>query len=179
MTPIVFSRCCCGGFDIFLSVSFHRGLFFFFFFFNDTATTEIYTRSIVGSVRCVQETVSTQSTWDRMTLRNKSGGMLGSISSSGEVRNSSGSKIGYFSGSDIRNGSGSKLGTFSGGDFRNSSGSKIGSISSSGDVRNGSGSKLGSISSSGDARDGSGSLVGTASGIKPEWAAAYFFFHFF
>eukprot|EP00831_Metopus_contortus_P040893 TRINITY_DN32034_c0_g2_i1.p1 TRINITY_DN32034_c0_g2~~TRINITY_DN32034_c0_g2_i1.p1 ORF type:complete len:234 (+),score=66.01 TRINITY_DN32034_c0_g2_i1:64-765(+) len=29
-----------------------------FFFFNDTATTEIYTRSIVGSVRCVQETVS-------------------------------------------------------------------------------------------------------------------------
>eukprot|EP00831_Metopus_contortus_P035637 TRINITY_DN28372_c0_g1_i1.p1 TRINITY_DN28372_c0_g1~~TRINITY_DN28372_c0_g1_i1.p1 ORF type:complete len:142 (-),score=27.86 TRINITY_DN28372_c0_g1_i1:244-669(-) len=27
------------------------------FFFNDTATTEIYTRSIVGSVRCVQETV--------------------------------------------------------------------------------------------------------------------------
>eukprot|EP00831_Metopus_contortus_P034117 TRINITY_DN27254_c0_g2_i1.p2 TRINITY_DN27254_c0_g2~~TRINITY_DN27254_c0_g2_i1.p2 ORF type:complete len:121 (-),score=16.68 TRINITY_DN27254_c0_g2_i1:31-393(-) len=29
---------------------------FIFFFFNDTATTEIYTRSIVGSVRCVQET---------------------------------------------------------------------------------------------------------------------------
>eukprot|EP00831_Metopus_contortus_P003263 TRINITY_DN11211_c0_g1_i11.p1 TRINITY_DN11211_c0_g1~~TRINITY_DN11211_c0_g1_i11.p1 ORF type:complete len:169 (+),score=12.12 TRINITY_DN11211_c0_g1_i11:78-584(+) len=30
--------------------------FLLFFFFNDTATTEIYTRSIVGSVRCVQET---------------------------------------------------------------------------------------------------------------------------
>eukprot|EP00831_Metopus_contortus_P061018 TRINITY_DN52895_c0_g1_i2.p1 TRINITY_DN52895_c0_g1~~TRINITY_DN52895_c0_g1_i2.p1 ORF type:complete len:109 (+),score=12.39 TRINITY_DN52895_c0_g1_i2:46-327(+) len=30
--------------------------FILFFFFNDTATTEIYTRSIVGSVRCVQET---------------------------------------------------------------------------------------------------------------------------
>eukprot|EP00825_Cyclidium_porcatum_P041692 TRINITY_DN5530_c0_g1_i2.p2 TRINITY_DN5530_c0_g1~~TRINITY_DN5530_c0_g1_i2.p2 ORF type:complete len:113 (+),score=3.63 TRINITY_DN5530_c0_g1_i2:94-432(+) len=28
-----------------------------FFFFNDTATTEIYTLHIVGSVRCVQETV--------------------------------------------------------------------------------------------------------------------------
>eukprot|EP00831_Metopus_contortus_P019918 TRINITY_DN18696_c0_g1_i2.p3 TRINITY_DN18696_c0_g1~~TRINITY_DN18696_c0_g1_i2.p3 ORF type:complete len:104 (+),score=27.48 TRINITY_DN18696_c0_g1_i2:54-365(+) len=27
-----------------------------FFFFNDAAHTEIYTRSIVGSVRCVQET---------------------------------------------------------------------------------------------------------------------------
>src|SRR5665811_1412973 len=27
--------------------------FFFVFFFNDTATTEIYTRKIVGSVRCV------------------------------------------------------------------------------------------------------------------------------
>eukprot|EP00831_Metopus_contortus_P041822 TRINITY_DN32884_c0_g1_i1.p2 TRINITY_DN32884_c0_g1~~TRINITY_DN32884_c0_g1_i1.p2 ORF type:complete len:175 (+),score=34.24 TRINITY_DN32884_c0_g1_i1:77-526(+) len=32
------------------------GMFFSCFFFNDTATTEIYTRSIVGSVRCVQET---------------------------------------------------------------------------------------------------------------------------
>eukprot|EP00825_Cyclidium_porcatum_P036160 TRINITY_DN38044_c0_g1_i1.p1 TRINITY_DN38044_c0_g1~~TRINITY_DN38044_c0_g1_i1.p1 ORF type:complete len:260 (-),score=67.53 TRINITY_DN38044_c0_g1_i1:81-860(-) len=30
----------------------------FFFFFNDTATTEIYTLHIVGSVRCVQETES-------------------------------------------------------------------------------------------------------------------------
>eukprot|EP00825_Cyclidium_porcatum_P017143 TRINITY_DN19964_c0_g1_i2.p1 TRINITY_DN19964_c0_g1~~TRINITY_DN19964_c0_g1_i2.p1 ORF type:complete len:304 (-),score=34.59 TRINITY_DN19964_c0_g1_i2:819-1730(-) len=30
---------------------------FYFFFFNDTATTEIYTLHIVGSVRCVQETV--------------------------------------------------------------------------------------------------------------------------
>eukprot|EP00825_Cyclidium_porcatum_P015629 TRINITY_DN18952_c0_g1_i1.p1 TRINITY_DN18952_c0_g1~~TRINITY_DN18952_c0_g1_i1.p1 ORF type:complete len:287 (-),score=36.68 TRINITY_DN18952_c0_g1_i1:65-925(-) len=29
---------------------------FIFFFFNDTATTEIYTLHIVGSVRCVQET---------------------------------------------------------------------------------------------------------------------------
>ena len=26
---------------------------FIIFFFNDTATTEIYTRSLVGSVRCV------------------------------------------------------------------------------------------------------------------------------
>eukprot|EP00825_Cyclidium_porcatum_P034803 TRINITY_DN3652_c0_g1_i2.p2 TRINITY_DN3652_c0_g1~~TRINITY_DN3652_c0_g1_i2.p2 ORF type:complete len:122 (+),score=17.26 TRINITY_DN3652_c0_g1_i2:71-436(+) len=32
----------------------------FFFFFNDTATTEIYTLHIVGSVRCVQET----GTWE-------------------------------------------------------------------------------------------------------------------
>eukprot|EP00825_Cyclidium_porcatum_P037235 TRINITY_DN4071_c0_g2_i16.p2 TRINITY_DN4071_c0_g2~~TRINITY_DN4071_c0_g2_i16.p2 ORF type:complete len:168 (-),score=54.41 TRINITY_DN4071_c0_g2_i16:397-900(-) len=31
-----------------------------FFFLNDTATTEIYTLHIVGSVRCVQET----GTWD-------------------------------------------------------------------------------------------------------------------
>eukprot|EP00831_Metopus_contortus_P018762 TRINITY_DN18025_c0_g1_i2.p1 TRINITY_DN18025_c0_g1~~TRINITY_DN18025_c0_g1_i2.p1 ORF type:complete len:130 (-),score=35.09 TRINITY_DN18025_c0_g1_i2:54-443(-) len=30
--------------------------FLFFFFLKGTATTEIYTRGIVGSVRCVQET---------------------------------------------------------------------------------------------------------------------------
>eukprot|EP00831_Metopus_contortus_P020395 TRINITY_DN18974_c0_g1_i1.p2 TRINITY_DN18974_c0_g1~~TRINITY_DN18974_c0_g1_i1.p2 ORF type:complete len:267 (-),score=68.05 TRINITY_DN18974_c0_g1_i1:80-880(-) len=57
--------------DLFMSVSFpslpycHVSIMpFFFFFFKDTAPTEIYTRSIVGSVRCVQETVSTQSTWE-------------------------------------------------------------------------------------------------------------------
>eukprot|EP00825_Cyclidium_porcatum_P049262 TRINITY_DN846_c0_g1_i1.p1 TRINITY_DN846_c0_g1~~TRINITY_DN846_c0_g1_i1.p1 ORF type:complete len:475 (-),score=104.23 TRINITY_DN846_c0_g1_i1:426-1850(-) len=33
-----------------------HSFYFFFFFFNDTATTEIYTLHIVGSVRCVQET---------------------------------------------------------------------------------------------------------------------------
>eukprot|EP00825_Cyclidium_porcatum_P005116 TRINITY_DN12449_c0_g1_i2.p1 TRINITY_DN12449_c0_g1~~TRINITY_DN12449_c0_g1_i2.p1 ORF type:complete len:141 (-),score=44.25 TRINITY_DN12449_c0_g1_i2:115-537(-) len=37
---------------------------FFFFFFNDTATTEIYTLHIVGSVRCVQET----GTWDIISV---------------------------------------------------------------------------------------------------------------
>eukprot|EP00825_Cyclidium_porcatum_P007623 TRINITY_DN13824_c0_g1_i4.p1 TRINITY_DN13824_c0_g1~~TRINITY_DN13824_c0_g1_i4.p1 ORF type:complete len:147 (-),score=26.88 TRINITY_DN13824_c0_g1_i4:14-454(-) len=31
-------------------------MFIYYFFFNDTATTEIYTLHIVGSVRCVQET---------------------------------------------------------------------------------------------------------------------------
>src|SRR5678816_2899253 len=30
-----------------------KPLLYFSFFFNDTATTEIYTRSLVGSVRCV------------------------------------------------------------------------------------------------------------------------------
>eukprot|EP00831_Metopus_contortus_P031838 TRINITY_DN2586_c0_g1_i5.p1 TRINITY_DN2586_c0_g1~~TRINITY_DN2586_c0_g1_i5.p1 ORF type:complete len:163 (+),score=46.27 TRINITY_DN2586_c0_g1_i5:91-579(+) len=46
---------------------------FFFFFFNDTATTEIYTRSIVGSVRCVQET----GTWvSNLILESKGGNQM-------------------------------------------------------------------------------------------------------
>ncbi len=32
-----------------------RGIDVFVFFFNDTATTEIYTEELVGSVRCVYE----------------------------------------------------------------------------------------------------------------------------
>eukprot|EP00825_Cyclidium_porcatum_P045213 TRINITY_DN6809_c0_g1_i1.p3 TRINITY_DN6809_c0_g1~~TRINITY_DN6809_c0_g1_i1.p3 ORF type:complete len:186 (-),score=48.24 TRINITY_DN6809_c0_g1_i1:60-617(-) len=48
-------------FLVLVSVSFSLAFPFpvfpqFFFFFNDTATTEIYTLHIVGSVRCVQET---------------------------------------------------------------------------------------------------------------------------
>eukprot|EP00831_Metopus_contortus_P061334 TRINITY_DN53179_c0_g1_i1.p1 TRINITY_DN53179_c0_g1~~TRINITY_DN53179_c0_g1_i1.p1 ORF type:complete len:122 (-),score=28.69 TRINITY_DN53179_c0_g1_i1:160-525(-) len=42
---------CCKQLQYLVSVG-----IYFFFLFNDTATTEIYTRSIVGSVRCVQET---------------------------------------------------------------------------------------------------------------------------
>eukprot|EP00831_Metopus_contortus_P029046 TRINITY_DN23976_c0_g1_i1.p1 TRINITY_DN23976_c0_g1~~TRINITY_DN23976_c0_g1_i1.p1 ORF type:complete len:197 (-),score=39.09 TRINITY_DN23976_c0_g1_i1:50-640(-) len=41
-----------------------------FFFFNDTATTEIYTRSIVGSVRCVQETGTWVSKLDKWKMLN-------------------------------------------------------------------------------------------------------------
>eukprot|EP00825_Cyclidium_porcatum_P047572 TRINITY_DN7763_c0_g1_i1.p2 TRINITY_DN7763_c0_g1~~TRINITY_DN7763_c0_g1_i1.p2 ORF type:complete len:100 (-),score=24.95 TRINITY_DN7763_c0_g1_i1:129-428(-) len=42
--------------DVSLFSSALRFFVTFFFFFNDTATTEIYTLHIVGSVRCVQET---------------------------------------------------------------------------------------------------------------------------
>eukprot|EP00825_Cyclidium_porcatum_P033650 TRINITY_DN35621_c0_g1_i1.p2 TRINITY_DN35621_c0_g1~~TRINITY_DN35621_c0_g1_i1.p2 ORF type:complete len:106 (+),score=28.82 TRINITY_DN35621_c0_g1_i1:105-422(+) len=46
-----------------------------FFFFNDTATTEIYTLHIVGSVRCVQETgidwlLGARETYKNYSLRN-------------------------------------------------------------------------------------------------------------
>eukprot|EP00825_Cyclidium_porcatum_P013859 TRINITY_DN17351_c0_g1_i3.p1 TRINITY_DN17351_c0_g1~~TRINITY_DN17351_c0_g1_i3.p1 ORF type:complete len:194 (+),score=30.23 TRINITY_DN17351_c0_g1_i3:76-657(+) len=41
----------------------------FFFFFNDTATTEIYTLHIVGSVRCVQETGQTMDTGNKVSTR--------------------------------------------------------------------------------------------------------------
>eukprot|EP00831_Metopus_contortus_P000249 TRINITY_DN10094_c0_g1_i2.p2 TRINITY_DN10094_c0_g1~~TRINITY_DN10094_c0_g1_i2.p2 ORF type:complete len:142 (-),score=11.76 TRINITY_DN10094_c0_g1_i2:91-477(-) len=47
-----------------------------FFFFNDTATTEIYTRSIVGSVRCVQET-AIRSIQPKSTTKPKSHFALG------------------------------------------------------------------------------------------------------
>ena len=36
-----------------LHVIYDSVYYYLFFFFNDTATTEIYTRSLVGSVRCV------------------------------------------------------------------------------------------------------------------------------
>eukprot|EP00825_Cyclidium_porcatum_P038079 TRINITY_DN4339_c0_g1_i1.p1 TRINITY_DN4339_c0_g1~~TRINITY_DN4339_c0_g1_i1.p1 ORF type:complete len:191 (-),score=30.64 TRINITY_DN4339_c0_g1_i1:29-601(-) len=50
---------CVGGVSqivVRLLLLFYSLCVFVFFFFNDTATTEIYTLHIVGSVRCVQET---------------------------------------------------------------------------------------------------------------------------
>eukprot|EP00825_Cyclidium_porcatum_P052150 TRINITY_DN9793_c0_g1_i4.p2 TRINITY_DN9793_c0_g1~~TRINITY_DN9793_c0_g1_i4.p2 ORF type:complete len:164 (-),score=25.20 TRINITY_DN9793_c0_g1_i4:167-658(-) len=41
--------------SLFTKITKHQH-YLLFFFFNDTATTEIYTLHIVGSVRCVQET---------------------------------------------------------------------------------------------------------------------------
>eukprot|EP00825_Cyclidium_porcatum_P051883 TRINITY_DN9680_c0_g1_i2.p2 TRINITY_DN9680_c0_g1~~TRINITY_DN9680_c0_g1_i2.p2 ORF type:complete len:159 (-),score=21.17 TRINITY_DN9680_c0_g1_i2:494-970(-) len=41
---------------VFVFVGLQQFIKYIFFFFNDTATTEIYTLHIVGSVRCVQET---------------------------------------------------------------------------------------------------------------------------
>eukprot|EP00825_Cyclidium_porcatum_P024936 TRINITY_DN27254_c0_g1_i3.p1 TRINITY_DN27254_c0_g1~~TRINITY_DN27254_c0_g1_i3.p1 ORF type:complete len:677 (+),score=116.20 TRINITY_DN27254_c0_g1_i3:32-2062(+) len=58
MLGFVFCMFCSFVFGCFLSQC--SLVFFFFFFFNDTATTEIYTLHIVGSVRCVQETAYQQ-----------------------------------------------------------------------------------------------------------------------
>eukprot|EP00825_Cyclidium_porcatum_P000968 TRINITY_DN10422_c0_g1_i2.p1 TRINITY_DN10422_c0_g1~~TRINITY_DN10422_c0_g1_i2.p1 ORF type:complete len:348 (-),score=63.45 TRINITY_DN10422_c0_g1_i2:30-1073(-) len=44
-------------------------IIYFFFFFNDTATTEIYTLHIVGSVRCVQETAVRQKVLEKSSKR--------------------------------------------------------------------------------------------------------------
>eukprot|EP01016_Furgasonia_blochmanni_P047141 TRINITY_DN68_c0_g1_i11.p2 TRINITY_DN68_c0_g1~~TRINITY_DN68_c0_g1_i11.p2 ORF type:complete len:140 (-),score=1.88 TRINITY_DN68_c0_g1_i11:228-647(-) len=51
-----------------------------FFFFNDTATTEIYTEQIVGSVRCVQETDTEPETRSDTTPREDTGEELNSVS---------------------------------------------------------------------------------------------------
>eukprot|EP00825_Cyclidium_porcatum_P040157 TRINITY_DN5016_c0_g1_i3.p2 TRINITY_DN5016_c0_g1~~TRINITY_DN5016_c0_g1_i3.p2 ORF type:complete len:123 (+),score=36.30 TRINITY_DN5016_c0_g1_i3:82-450(+) len=53
--------------------------FFFFFFFNDTATTEIYTLHIVGSVRCVQETGSKGGHKSELGLRDNNSAYVSAI----------------------------------------------------------------------------------------------------
>ena len=67
----------------------------------------------------------------------------------------------------------------SNGTVRNSSGNSIGKVESDGTVRNGSGSSVGKVESDGTVRNSSGNQIGSASGVKKEWAAAFFFFNFF
>ena len=92
-------------------------------------------------------------------LRNSSGSYIGRIESGGRVYNSSGSYSGRFDGDRIYNSSGSYIGRIDGGRVYNSSGSYIGRIESGGRIYN-----------------GSGSYIGEARGVRPDWAAAYFFF---
>ena len=44
------------------------------------------------------------------------------------------------------------------------------------DLRTSSGSYIGRIESGGRIYNGSGSYIGEARGVRPDWAAAYFFF---
>eukprot|EP00831_Metopus_contortus_P039003 TRINITY_DN30589_c0_g1_i1.p2 TRINITY_DN30589_c0_g1~~TRINITY_DN30589_c0_g1_i1.p2 ORF type:complete len:115 (+),score=6.89 TRINITY_DN30589_c0_g1_i1:70-414(+) len=71
MICLIFGLHCCGYCS-----------FFFVFFFNDTATTEIYTRSIVGSVRCVQETDSFSSSRSNQSDRTVTIASIGNCSQS-------------------------------------------------------------------------------------------------
>lgn len=64
-------------------------------------------------------------------------------------------------------------------DLRNGSNQKVGSIESNGTVRNASSQKVGTIESNGTIRNASNQTIGNASGVKKEWAAAFYFFDFF
>ncbi len=81
---------------------------------------------------------------------------------------------------DLRNASSQKVGSIeSNGTIRNASSQKVGSIESDGTVRNASSQKIGSVESNGTVRNASSQKIGSASGVKKEWAAAFYFFDFF
>ena len=103
------------------------------------------------------------------------GSLVGRIENDGSIR-VGGSVVGKFeSNGDIRI-KGTVVGKIeSNGDIRKK-GSIVGSVESNGDVRVG-GSVKGRIESNGSVRKG-GSVIGSARGVKPERAAAIFFFEF-
>ena len=61
------------------------------------------------------------------------------------------------------------------GAVRNASNAQIGRIESNGTVRNSLNAQIGKIESSGTIRDCFNPTMGSASGVKKEWAAVFFF----
>jgi hypothetical protein len=79
-----------------------------------------------------------------------------------DIRNASGSRVGYIDGDTIRNASGSRVGYIDGSTIRDASGSRIGYIDGS-TIRDASGSRIGYIDGS-TIRDTSGNRIGYTDG---------------
>ena len=112
------------------------------------------------------------------TIRDGSYSMIGVVDKDGIIRDRSYSMIGKLdSDGTIRNSSYSMIGKIdSDGTIRNSSYSAIGYVYKDGSVKNSSYSTIGHIDRDGTVRNSSYSSIGHAEGVKPELAAALFFF---
>ena len=113
-------------------------------------------------------------------LRNASNAQIGKVESDGTVRDRNNAHIGKIhSDGTIRNSSGAAIGKLeSNGTFRDARNSFLGKIESDGTVRNSNNARIGKIENNGVVRNANGAAIGKASGVKKEWAAVFFFFHF-
>ena len=106
---------------------------------------------------------------------------IGRINGNGVVRNETGRSIGTFDADGtVRLANGTAVGVIKQLEIFNTEGERIGYINTDGTVRDGESNILGYISiNDGKVTNAEKETIGFARGVRVDWIACYFFFHFF
>ncbi|MBQ9556589.1 MAG: hypothetical protein IJV05_10230 [Muribaculaceae bacterium] len=114
-------------------------------------------------------------------LRDADFNSIGRINGNGVVRNEAGRSIGTFDADGtVQNNAGKTVGSIKQLEIFNTSGERIGYINPDGTVRDGESNVLGYISiNDGKVSDAQKQTIGFARGVRVDWIACYYFFHFF
>ena len=114
-------------------------------------------------------------------LRDANYNAIGRINGNGVVRDQAGRSVGTFEADgSVRDNSGKALGSIKQLDIYSADGQRIGYINTDGTVRDGQSNVLGYINiNDGKVTDDKKQTIGFARGVRVDWIACYYFFHFF
>ncbi len=114
-------------------------------------------------------------------LRDADFNSIGRISGNGVVRNEAGRSAGSFDADGtVRDVKGNAVGVIKDLEIFDTNGTRIGYINTDGTVRDGESNVLGYISiNDGKVSDAGKNTLGFARGVRVDWIACYYFFHFF
>ncbi len=114
-------------------------------------------------------------------LRDADFNSIGRINGNGVVRDASGRSAGSFDADGtVRNVSGTAVGLIKQLEIFDTEGNRIGYINTDGTVRDGESVLLGNINiTDGKVTDAEKNTIGFARGVRVDWIACYYFFHFF
>ena len=118
---------------------------------------------------------------DAQVLRDADFNSIGRINGNGVVRDASGRSIGTFDADGtVRDNTGKTLGVIKQLEIFDTNDTRIGYISTDGTVHDGESNVLGYISiNDGKVSDAAKQTIGFARGVRVDWIACYYFFHFF
>ncbi len=114
-------------------------------------------------------------------LRDADFNSIGRINGNGVVRDGTMHSIGSFDADGtVRNADGKAVGVIKELEIFDTEGTRIGYINTDGTVRDGESKVLGNISiNDGKVTDAEKNTIGFARGVRVDWIACYYFFHFF
>ena len=136
----------------------------------------LYVTAIVLTVAGIMATQA-----GAQVLRDADFNSIGRINGNGVVRNEAGRSIGTFDADGtVHNVTGQAVGSIKQLEIFDTEGNRIGYINTDGTVRDGESNVLGYISiNDGKVTDAEKKTIGFARGVRVDWIACYFFFHFF
>ena len=136
----------------------------------------LYVTAIVLAVAGIMATQA-----GAQVLRDADFNSIGRINGNGVVRNEAGRSIGTFDADGtVHNVTGQAVGSIKQLEIFDTEGNRIGYINTDGTVRDGESNVLGYISiNDGKVTDAEKKTIGFARGVRVDWIACYFFFHFF